>query len=49
MQILFQVSDVDFEEVDRFTMGMRIFYDGIQLDAIRPKSHGGPLGEGLCI
>jgi hypothetical protein len=41
MQILFQVTDVDFEEVDRFTMGIRIFYDDIQLDAIRPQSHEG--------
>jgi hypothetical protein len=41
MQILFQVSDVDFEEVDRFTMGIRIFYDDIQIDAIRPQSHEG--------
>ena len=39
MQILFQVTDVDFEEVDRFTMGIRIFYDDIQLDAISPQSH----------
>lgn len=41
MQILFRVTDVDFEEVDRFTMGIRIFYDDIQLDAIRPQSHEG--------
>jgi hypothetical protein len=41
MQILFRVSDVDFEEVDRFTMGIRIFYDEIQLDAISPQSHEG--------
>jgi hypothetical protein len=41
MQILFRVSDVDFEEVDRFTMGIRIYYDDIQLDAIRPQSHEG--------
>ncbi len=41
MQILFQVTDVNFEEVDRFTMGIRIFYDDIQLDAIRPQSHKG--------
>jgi len=41
MQILFQVTDVDFEEVDRFTMGVRIFFDGIQIDAIRPQSHEG--------
>ena len=38
MQILFRVTDVDFEEVDRFTIGIRIFYDDIQLDAIRPQS-----------
>ncbi len=41
MQILFQVTDVDFKEVDRFTMGIRIFYDDIQLDTIRPQSHEG--------
>ena len=41
MQILFRVTDVDFEEVDRFTMGIRIFYDDIQIDAIRPQSHEG--------
>ena len=39
MQILFRVTDVNFEEVDRFTMGVRIFYNDIQLDAIRPQSH----------
>ncbi len=41
MKILFRVSDIDFEEVDRFTMGIRIFYDDIQLDAISPQSHEG--------
>ena len=41
MQILFQVSDVDFKEVDGFTMGIRIFYDDIQIDAISPQSHEG--------
>lgn len=41
MQILFQVSDDNFKEVDRFTMGVRIFYDDIQIDAIRPQSHEG--------
>ena len=41
MQILFRITDVDFEEVDRFTMGIRIFYDEIQLDAIRPQSYEG--------
>lgn len=41
MQILFRVTDVNFEEVDRFTMGIRIFYDEMQLDAIPPQSHEG--------
>jgi len=40
-QILFRVTDVDFEEVDRFTMGARIFYNGQQIDAIPPKSYEG--------
>ena len=39
MQILFRVSDIDFEEVNRFTMGIRVFYNDIQLDAIRPQSY----------
>ena len=38
MQILFRVTDLDFEEVDRFTMGIRIFYSGVQIDAIPPQS-----------
>ena len=28
----------DYEDVDRFTMGMRIFYNGLQIDAIPPTS-----------
>ena len=28
-------------EVDRFTMGIRIFYNDIQIDAIPPQSHQG--------
>ena len=40
-QILFRVTDVDFEEVDRFTLGARIFYNGQQVDAIPPKSYEG--------
>ncbi|MDH3278070.1 MAG: hypothetical protein OEL77_07385 [Nitrosopumilus sp.] len=40
-QILFRVTDVDFEEVDRFTLGARIFYNGQQIDAIPPKSYEG--------
>ena len=40
-QILFRVTDVDFEEVERFTLGARIFYNGQQIDAIPPKSYEG--------
>ena len=40
-QILFRVTDEDFEEVDRFTLGARIFYNGQQIDAIPPKSYEG--------
>src|SRR3989304_2751739 len=31
MQILFRVTDRDYEEVDRFTMGVRIFYNDIYI------------------
>jgi len=41
MQILFRVTDRDLVEVDRFTMGIRIFYNDIQIDAIPPQSHQG--------
>ena len=40
-QILFRVTDVDFEEVDRFTLGARIFYNGQQIDAFPPTSYEG--------
>ena len=40
-QILFRVTDIDFIEVDRFTLGARIFYNGQQIDAIPPKSYEG--------
>lgn len=40
-QILVRVTDVDFNEVDRFTMGMRFFYNDQQIDAIPPKSFEG--------
>lgn len=39
--ILFRVTDVEFEEVDRFTMGVRFFYNGQQIDAIPPESYEG--------
>ena len=40
-QILFRVTDIDFEEVDRFTLGARIFYNGQQINAIPPQSYEG--------
>lgn len=36
-----RVTDEDFEEVDRFTMGIRFFYNDRQVDAVPPKSHSG--------
>ncbi len=41
MQILFRVTDLDLNEVDRFTMGVRIFYMDQQIDTIPPSSHQG--------
>jgi hypothetical protein len=39
--ILFRVTDGDFEEVDRFTLGVRFFYNDQQIDAIAPESYDG--------
>jgi hypothetical protein len=39
MQILFRVSDLDFNEVDEFTMGIRIFFNDQQIDALPPQFH----------
>ena len=40
-QLLIRVTDADFNEVDRFTMGIRFFYNGQQIDAIKPQSIDG--------
>ena len=40
-QILFRVTDIDFEEVDRFTLGARIFYNDLQIETIPPQSYEG--------
>lgn len=40
-QVLFRVTDKDFNEVDRFTMGVRIYYNGELIDEIKPKSYDG--------
>ena len=37
-QFLIRVTDADFEEVDNFTMGIRIFYNNQQVDTIPPTS-----------
>ena len=38
-QFLIKVTQgIDYEEVDRFTMGIRIFYNDQQIDAIPPTS-----------
>mgnify|MGYP000908323465 FL=1 len=39
IQVLFQVVDGDFQELDQFTMGIRVFYDGEQIDAIMPQMY----------
>jgi len=38
-QILIRVTDQNFEEVDRFTMGTRIFYNEDQIITWRPESY----------
>ena len=40
-QILIRVTDTDYNEVERFTMGMRIFFNEEQIDAVRPQSIDG--------
>lgn len=35
--ILIRVTDGDFEEVDRFTIGMRFHYNDRQIDAVPPR------------
>ena len=40
-QILFRVTDQDGEEVERFMMGNRIFYNGEQIITWRPESYEG--------
>lgn len=38
-QLLFRVTDLNLEEVDGFTLGARIFYNGQQVDTIPPESY----------
>ena len=37
-QVLIRVTDTDYNEVERFTMGMRIFFNEEQIEAVRPQS-----------
>jgi len=40
-QILIRVTDTDFNEVDRFTMGIRIFFNEQEVGGYQPKSYQG--------
>ena len=40
-QVLLKVTDADFNDVDRFTMGMRVFFNDQQVFTIPPKSYEG--------
>jgi hypothetical protein len=40
-QLLLRVTDSDFNEVDRFTMGIRVFFNDEQVYAFQPKSYEG--------
>ena len=40
-QVLIRVTDLDYNEVDDFTVGIRIFFNEEQIDAIRPQSING--------
>ena len=41
IQVLLRVVDADFEELDQFEMGIRIFHGGEQIDAVMPKMYQG--------
>ena len=40
-EVLIRVTDNDYKEIERFTMGMRIFFNEEQIDAVRPQSING--------
>ena len=40
-QILFRVTDGEFNEVDRFTIGIRVYYNDEIVDTFPPRSHDG--------
>jgi len=39
IQVLLRIVDADFKELDQFTIGIRIFYDGEQIDAVMPNMY----------
>ncbi len=38
VQVLLRVTDLKLDEVKHFTMGIRIFYNDVQIDGIAPQS-----------
>lgn len=48
-QVLIRVTDADFEEVDRFTMGMRFTFAGEQVHAVPPAAIEGSHWEGAFV
>lgn len=48
-RVLIRVTDADFEEVDRFTMGMRFTFSGEQVHAVPPAPVEGSHWEGAFV
>lgn len=48
-RVLIRVTDADFEEVDRFTMGMRFTFNGEQVHAVPPAAVEGSHWEGTFV
>src|SRR3989344_8253100 len=40
-QILLRVTDWDFNEIKKFTSGIRIFFNDEEIDTIPPQAHDG--------
>ena len=39
IQVLLRVVDADYQELEQFTLGIRIFYNEEQIDAVMPKMY----------
>ena len=48
-RVLIRVTDADFEEVERFTMGMRFTFNGEQVHAVPPAAVEGSHWEGAFV